>query len=150
MVGRKKSVDKIDAICNEVNEDPILAMPLTTFREYMAYNEAARKANKKFKYCRYPIKPCPEELHPKQRVIFSRNDQPTNPQPVYLRNHMIDFKKTLIPGKAYDLPHCVIEHLSNRGTSRWKWFDNPDGSRETRVYAYDPRFSLRTVFKDDE
>ena len=144
----KAKKDSINAICEDALSDPILAMPLTTFREYQAYNEEARKANKKFRYCRYEIKPCPEELHPKQRVIFHRNDQPNNPQPVYLRNHLIDYKNTLIPGKTYDLPHCVIDHLENRGTSKWKWFDNPDGSRETRVYKMEPRFSLRTKFKD--
>jgi len=141
--------DRIDAICDEVTTDPILEMPLTTFREYQAYNEEARKANKKNKYCRYKIKPCPVELHPKQRVIFNRNDQPNNPQPVYLRNHLIDFKQTLIPGKEYDLPHCIINHLSERGVPQWKWFDNPDGSRETRISSYNPRFSFRTVFKDE-
>lgn len=148
-MAKAKAKDRIDAICEEVVEDPILAMPLTTFREYMAYNEAARKANKKYRYCRYPIKPCPTELHPKQRVVFHRNDQPSNPQPVYLRNHMIDYKETLIPGKTYDLPHCIIDHLSKKGTPEWKWYDNPDGSRETRISHYNPRFSLRTVFKDD-
>lgn len=140
--------DKLDSVLDEVVSDPILAMPLTTFREYQEYNTAARKANKKYKYCRYEIKPCPEELHPKQRVIFNRNDQPSNPLPVYLRNHLIEYKNTLIPGKEYDLPHCVINHLSEKGVPVWKWFDNPDGSRETRIESYKPRFSLRTVFKD--
>lgn len=136
--------DQVD----EVLKDEIRNMPLTTFREYQAYNEAARKANHKFGYCKYEIKPCPEELHPKDRVVFMRNDQPSNPLPVYIRNHLIEFKKTLVPGKTYDLPRCVINYLSEKGTAVWKWYDNPDGSRETRKSHMEPRFSMRTVYAE--
>lgn len=123
-------------------------MPLNSIRDYRLYNEEARRINKKLKVLRYPIKQCPVELHPKQRVVFGRNDQPSNPLPVYLSNHLIHFDEKLIPGKAYDLPECVINHLAEKGNPVWKWFTLPDGSRETRISHKDPRFSLRTVYKD--
>jgi len=128
-------------------------MPLNTLADYVRYNRKARELNRKLKTRRYPIKQCPIELHPMERVIFTRNDQPTNPLPVYLSNELIHYDRTkpkdqLVPGKEYDLPRCIIEHLSKRGTSVWKWFDNTDGSRETRKAGMVPRFSLRTVYKD--
>jgi len=128
-------------------------MPLNTLADYVRYNRKARELNKKLKMCRYKIKQCPVELHPHERVIFTRNDQPTNPLPVYLSNELIHFDRTkpkdqLIPGREYDLPRCVIDHLARRGTAVWKWFDNPDGSRETRKAGTVPRFALRTVYKD--
>lgn len=128
-------------------------MPLTNLGEYMRYNRKARELNKKLKILRYPIKQCPVELHPHERVVFSRNDQPTNPLPVFLSNEMIHFDRTkprdqLRPGHTYDLPRCVIQHLSERGTPVWKWFDNADGSKETRKESVTPRFALRTVYAD--
>lgn len=122
-------------------------MPLTNIRDYRLYNEAARKENKKLRICRHPIKPCPIELHPKQRVIFRSNDQPTNPQKVHLSNDLIHFDETLIPGKTYDLPEIIVHHLSTRENPVWDWFTNPDGSRETRIKNKIPRFSLTPVYE---
>jgi len=122
-------------------------MPLNSLGDYIRYNTEARKLNKKLRVCRYPIKPCPIELHPTEKIIFGRNDQPSNPLPVFLSNHLIDFKMTLEPGKTYDLPRCVIEYISSKGTSRWKWFEKADGSKETRVSFKEPRFSLRTIYE---
>lgn len=133
---------------NEPATVPIEEMPLNSIRDYRLYNEEARKLNKKLKVCRYPIKQCPVELHPKQRVQFGRMDQPTNPLPVYLSNHLIHYDEKLIPGKIYDLPECVVDHLAKKGTPVWQWFTNPDGSKETRVASKTPRFSLRTVYED--
>ena len=121
-------------------------MPLTTLGEYMRYNEKARGLNKKLRICRYPIKPCPAELHPTDRVVLTRNDRNTSNIPVYLSNDLIDFKMWLEPGKPYDLPRCIIAHLSDRGTPDWKWFANTDGSKETRIAGYTPRFSIRTIY----
>jgi hypothetical protein len=128
-------------------------MPLTSLAEYMRYNRRAREENKRLKLLRYPIKQCPIELHPHERVVFGRNDQPTNPLPVFLSNEMIHFDRTkprdqLRPGQAYDLPRCIIQHLSERGTPVWQWFENPDGSKETRKASTSPRFSLRTVYAE--
>lgn len=125
---------------------PIDEMPLNNIRDYRLYNEEATRLNKKLKICRYPIKPCPIELHPKVRVIFRSNDQPNNPQKVHLSNALIHFDETLIPGKAYDLPECIVHHLSTRENPEWGWFDNADGSRETRVKSKKPRFSLTPVY----
>jgi hypothetical protein len=121
-------------------------MPLNTLRDYRLYNEEARKMNKKLGVARYKIKQCPIELHPKQRIVFSRNDQPSNPLQVYVSDHLIHFDQTLIPGKEYDLPECIIHYLAEKGTPVWKWFDNPDGSKETRKSHMEPRFSLRSKF----
>lgn len=128
---------------------PIEDMPLNTLRDYRLYNEEARKMNKKLKICRYPIKQCPVELHPKQRVKFQRNDQPTNPLPVFVSNHLIHFDEKLIPGRIYDLPECIISHLSEKGDPVWGWVDLPDGGRETRVMTKKPRFSLTTVYQEN-
>ena len=138
------------ATLNEVesNKVPIEDMPLNTIRDYRLYNEEARKLNKKLRVCRYPIKQCPIELHPKQRVTFRRNDQPTNPLQVFVSNALIHFDETLIPGKQYDLPECIVSHLAEKGDPVWGWVDLPDGSRETRVTTKKPRFSLTTVYQD--
>lgn len=121
-------------------------MPLTTLGEYLRYNAKARELNKKLRIARYPIKQCPIELHPKERVQFSRNDGNNNKLPVYISNEMIEFKMDLEIGKTYDLPRCVVEHIAGKGTPEWKWFTNPDGSKETRISHYNPRFSLRTIY----
>lgn len=123
-------------------------MPLNSLADYIRYNKRAREMNHKLKICRYPIKPCPVELHPKETIVFSRKDQPNNPLPVYLSNDMIEFKKILYPGQTYELPRCIVDYLAQKGTPIWDWFDNADGSRETRVSAMDPRFALRTVYKE--
>lgn len=123
-------------------------MPLETLGDYIRYNAKARMLNKKLGLCRYRAKQCPIELHPSEKIVFSRNDQPNNKLPVYLSNDIIEFKKILEPGKTYDLPRVVIQHLSEKGVPVWKWFTNADGSKETRVSHKDPRFALRTVYKD--
>ena len=129
-------------------------MPLASLGDYMRYNAKARELNKKLKLLRYPIKQCPVELHPMERIVFGRNDQPTNPLPVFLSDHMIHFDRTapkdrLMPGQTYDLPRYVVDYLSKKGTPVWKWYDNPDGSRETRKESITPRFALRTIYKDE-
>ena len=121
-------------------------MPLTSLRDYRLYNEEARKINNRLKVLRYPIKQCPIELHPKQRVVFQRIDQPENALPVYLSNHLIHYDETLLPGKEYDLPECIVHYLAEKGCPVWKWFDKPDGSRETHVSHKKPRFSLRNTY----
>ena len=128
-------------------------MPLNSLGDYMRYNAKARELNKKLKILRYPIKQCPVELHPMERVVFGRNDQPTNSLPVYISDHMIHFDRTaprdrLIPGQTYDLPRYVVDILSKKGTPVWKWYDNPDGSKETRISHKEPRFTLRTVYAE--
>lgn len=121
-------------------------MPLETIRDYRLYNERARKENKKLRICRYPIKPCPVELHPKQRVIFRRNDQPTNALPVFLSNALIHYDEMLYPGETYDLPECIVAYLSDKANPVWGWVDLADGSRETRIVNKLPRFSLTPVY----
>lgn len=132
----------------ESEKVPIEDMPLTSLREYRLYNEEARRLNKKLKVCRYPILQCPVDLHPHQRVIFGRNDQPSNPLPVFLSNHLIHYDETLVPGQTYDLPECIINHLAEKGNPVWKWFDLPDGGKETRISHKEPRFQLRTIYQE--
>ena len=123
-------------------------MPLETFRDYRMYNDEARKINKKLRVLKHPIMQCPIELHPKQRIVFSRNDQPTNALPVHLSNHLIHYDETLIPGQTYDLPECIINHLSGKGYPVWKWIDNTDGTRETKIASKKPRFAIRTIYEE--
>jgi len=152
-VEEQEAKDVVASMVAKPESVEIENMPLTNLGEYMRYNRRARELNKKLKILRYPIKQCPVELHPHERVMFGRNDQPTNPLPVFLSNEMIHFDRTkpaeqLRPGKIYDLPRCVIQHLSERGTPVWKWYDNADGSKETRKESVTPRFSLRTIYAD--
>lgn len=142
--------EKIDETLTEAAKKlPIEEMPLTSLREYRQYNEEARKLNKQLRCCRYPIKQCPVDLHPKQRIKFGRNDQPSNPLKVFVSNHLIHYDETLVPGKIYDLPNCIVHHLQEKGTPVWSWVDNPDGSRETRMTHKEPRFQLSTVYSED-
>lgn len=122
-------------------------MPLETIRDYRLYNEEARKLNKKLRVCRYPIKQCPVELHPKQRVKFSNNDQSLHPIQVYVSNHLIHFDEKLHPGKTYDLPECIVHYLSEKGYPVWDWVQLPDGSKETRKVNQKPRFSLTSIYQ---
>ena len=152
-------VDKMVKEAPTVDKVAIEDMPLTSLSDYIRYNREARRLNKELakgmvkKVPTYQIKPCPIELHPTEKIVFSRNDQPTNPLPVFLSNDMIHFDRTaqkdqLIPGQTYDLPRCVVAYLAKKGNPNWQWFDNPDGSRETRVASMDQRFALRTIYED--
>lgn len=128
---------------------PIEDMPLETLRDYRLYNEEARKINKRLRICKYPIKQCPVELHPMQRIKFGNNDQSMNPVPVFLSNHLIHYDEKLEPGKEYDLPECIVHYLSTKGYPVWDWVTLKDGSRETRETGKKPRFSLTTVYRED-
>ena len=133
----------------EADRVPIEDMPLETIRDYRLYNEEARRLNKKLRVCRYPIKQCPVELHPKQRVKFGNNDQSMNPVPVFLSNHLIHFDEKLIPGRVYELPECIVHYLSEKGYPVWDWVSiGSNGERETRVVGKKPRFSLTTVYQE--
>jgi hypothetical protein len=144
----EKSV--LEASLNQVQAEklPIEEMPLESMRDYRLYNEEARRLNKKLRLCRYPIKQCPVDLHPKQRVVFRRNDQPTNPLPVFVSDDKIHYDETLIPGKTYDLPEYIVHYLAEKGDPVWDWVTLPDGSRETRVVTKKPRFSLTQIYQD--
>ena len=145
---KKESVEGITQIIEEAKPEKVAIedMPLNSIRDYRLYNEEARRLNKKLKLCRYPIKQCPTELHPTQRIVISRNDgQSRNPIPVYLSNHMIHFEEKLMPGEAYELPECVINFLESKGHPVWEWAEGKNGARETVIASYDPRFSIRTI-----
>lgn len=145
----EKEEVKMDVLLEQAKEKlEIEDMPLTSLRDYRLYNEAARKANKKAKKCIYSIKPCPTELHPHQRIVFNRKDQPTNALAVYKSDDVIDFKMTLIPGKTYDLPEYIIHYLSEKANPIWGWVDLPNGERETRVVNKDHRFQLRQLYQE--
>lgn len=148
-MAKKESESSMDQVLSTVPAPlPIEDMPLNSLEEYRAYNAEARRMNKKLRICRYPIKQCPIELHPKERIVFGRVDQPANYAPIYLSNDDIEFKQKLYPGKTYDLPRVVIDFLASKGTPIWAWFDNPDGSKETRISHRTPRFALRTIYQD--
>lgn len=143
-IDAEKSV-KADAPPAEVR---IEDMPLKTLADYVRYNRRARAMNHKLRLLRYPIKQCPVELHPTERVIFGRNDQPSNPLPVYLSNELIHFEKVLYPGEAYDLPRCIVDYLAKKGTPITQKIEKPNGTFEVREIGFEHRFNLRTVYKD--
>ena len=132
----------------EIEKLPIEDMPLESIRDYRLYNEEARKLNKKLRMCRYPIKQCPIELHPKQRIKFGNNDKSLNPVAVFLSNHLIHFDQKLHPGQTYDLPECIVHYLSEKGYPVWGWVTLQDGSRETREIGKAPRFSITNVYQE--
>lgn len=137
-----KNIEEVEVV--SIND-----MPLTSLRDYRLYNERARKENKRLKINRYPIKQCPEELHPTQRVRITRVDgQAANPIPVYVSNHLIDYRKTLIPGNIYDIPKCVLHFLETRGHPVWTWVEGKNGTRETGISHYDPRFAISNVYSE--
>lgn len=142
----ENTIDEVLAVATS-EKLPIDEMPLETLRDYRLYNEAARKENHKLKICRYQIKPCPVDLHPKQKVIFRSNDQPTNPQKVFLSNDKIHYDETLIPGQTYELPEIIVHHLSNCENPQWGWVDGKDGAKETFIKNKVPRFSLTPVYE---
>ncbi len=137
-----------EALKTATDQVNIEDMPLESIRDYRKYNAEARRLNKKLRECKYPIKQCPEELHPKQRVIVQNNQQPNNPIKVFLSNELIHFDKTLKPGQPYDLPECVIHHLGELGNPVWQYKNLADGSKETFYDHKTPRFSIRTVFSE--
>ena len=148
-MGRHKKSTMDAALETAAKEkQPIDEMPLETMRDYRLYNEQARKMNKSLRIARYPIKQCPEELHPKERVIFAHKDQPSNPLKVLISDEKIHFQKTLIPGQTYDLPKYVVSWLAEKGTDVWGWGTNEKGEPETFIERTEPRFAIRTVYKD--
>lgn len=147
----QKRADVMDEVIETAIAEklPIEEMPLETLRDYRLYNEEARKANKKLKICRYPIKQCPVELHPHTRVKISRNDGSTNEIPVFVSDEKIHFDKKLAHGGIVDLPEYIVHYLTNLGESVWGWVDLPDGGRETKIISKKPRFSITTVYQDN-
>lgn len=129
------------------SEVDINKMPLNSLGDHMRYNKKARELNHVLRICKYPIKPCPVELHPKDWVVVNHTNQSMNDIPILLSNDMIDFKMKIKPGQKVQLPRCVIEHIANKGKPKFKWFDNPDGSKETRVAYQEPRFAVRTIYE---
>ena len=142
-----KNKNIIEEVMEKVPEKlAIDDMPLNSYSDYIRYNREARAMNKKLRIARYPIKPCPIDLHPKEKIVFGRVDQPENMCQVKLSNDLIDFEAKLYPGKEYELPRCVVEFISSRGTDKWEWKTHPDGSKETYKVGKIPRFALRTVY----
>jgi hypothetical protein len=149
MVSKK---DVMDSSINEAMNDrlPIEDMPLETLRDYLKYNEEARKINKKLRICKYPIKQCPKELHPTQRIRFANNDKSTNPVKVHLSNHLIHYDELLVPGNTYEVPEVIANYLAEKGYPVWDYKEGKNGERETYMVTKTPRFSVTTVMKEQE
>lgn len=149
-VANRAEGDVMSTTLDKVEQDKVAIedMPLNNIRDYRLYNEEARKLNKKLRICRYPIKQCPVELHPTQRIKFGNNDKSMNPVPVFLSNHLIHYDEKLEPGKIYDLPECIVHYLAEKGYPVWGWVTLKDGSRETREMGKQNRFSLTTVYQE--
>ena len=127
---------------------PIEDMPLECLRDYRLYNEEARKLNKKLRICRYPIKQCPVELHPHQRIKFGNNDKSVHPVNIFVSNHLIHYDEKFTPGKIYDVPECIISYLSEKGYPVWGWVNLADGSKETRITGKSNRFSITPIYSE--
>jgi len=149
---KQETITKLEEVLQNISKEkpPIEDMPLESLADYMRYNAEARKINHKLGVNRYAIKQCPEELHPKQRVVINQTNKSTNPIPVHLSNEMIHFdrsgKNALIPGKTYDLPWCVVEYLSSKGIPIWEKRKLSDGSMDSFKIGEEPRFAVRSIF----
>lgn len=150
-MARPRKVDQENEIDEIISNAPITLenMPLHDMQDYIKYNKEVMKQNKRLKAARYLIKPCPVDLHPHERIVFERIDQPKNKLKVKLLNHMIDFEKELVPGQTYDLPVYVVNWLASKGYPVWervKLQDKKEGQSETcRMSHKTPRFALRSV-----
>ena len=149
-VAQKEYENTIDDVINSSSAEklPIEEMPLETLRDYRLYNEEARKINKKLRLNRYPIKQCPVELHPMQRIKFANNDKSMNPVPIFVSNHLIHYDEKFYPGRTYDVPECIIRYLAEKGYPVWDWVTLADGSRETQMTGKAPRFSITSVYQE--
>ena len=145
-----KKPETMEIVDSELTSEYVDNMPLTTYSEYKKYNAAARKMNKKLKMCRHKCIPCPEELHPKEKVIITNNEQPQNVFPITLSNHLIDYNLLCEPNTPYEVPLVVINYSEGKNTPRWEAYDLPDGQTKTRQVAGSPKFSIRRVREDDE
>ena len=151
MIVKKEVVEetKIDKILEDAPKKVAIEdMPLNSLGDYLRYNKEARALNKKLRICRYPIKQCPEELHPQETIILSNTNKNIMPVSVFLSNEMIHFDKKLIPGKQYTLPRCIVEHLAEKGTANWQRVTKSDGSVDVAITSKTPRFAIRTIYKD--
>lgn len=139
----KKKIEEVKADIDIEN------MPLEKLSDYIKYNKYARLKNMKLKEeDRYPIKPCPAELHPQETVIISSNTNKDQKIHAFLSNDMIHFDEKLEQHQKYTLPRCVVEHLSKLGTDLYKEYKFPEGTSERRVIGKEPRFSIRNIYGD--
>ena len=138
-------VKKANVAAQEVD---INDLPLKTLGDYSRYNSRARAANKRLKVLRHPIKQCPEELHPKQRIVLTRVDGSQNPLPVYVSNALIHYDHKMVPGTPYDVPLCIVDYLSQKATPIWKRVTLKDGSQDTVKSGEHPRFAIRTLYSE--
>lgn len=149
-VANREQGDMMDSSLKQAEGEKMAIedMPLENLRDYRLYNEEARKINKRLRICKYPIKQCPVELHPKQRIKFSNNDQSMNPVPIFVSNHLIHYDEKFTPGHIYDVPECIVHYLSEKGYPVWDWVTLKDGSRETMKTGMKARFSITTVYQE--
>lgn len=138
----------IEAVLAKHTDLDLAEMPLETYDDYVKYNAEARRLNKKFRECRYPPMQCPVELHPTQKIVFMRKDQPRNPLKVKRCTALLDYEETLIPGQTYDMPVEVVDWLAKKGTPIWDYIEKPgakagETKKETIQVGTDPRFALR-------
>jgi hypothetical protein len=86
---------------------------------------------------------------PTRRVKFMRNDQPENPMNACLKKAVftkkidektgvetivkeyLDWNKTLVPGRVYELPVPVVEFLNSRSEPTYAERDDPENPRQT-------------------
>jgi hypothetical protein len=139
-----KQLDK--AIVNVQVEDvlDLSTLPLNTVEDYRKYNEEARKQKK-------PIKFCPNEFYPMEKIKFRRVDnQKGSSTKIRFRSgkYLIDFHAEIEDGAVVSLPRPVVEYLNTRQVDKYKQIKRPDGSSET-VYSHsDPRFSCQPVYEE--
>lgn len=131
-----KSTDEILLLVEEIRD---LRNQLEQTNKRVEENKrapvAVRLENKKKKFS------APAYSGPTKQMKFMRNDQPENPMNVYLRKvvynaeknckEMVDFRKTLVPGKAYELPDPVIDFLNTRSEPTYGERPDPENNRQT-------------------
>lgn len=138
-----KLLDK--AIVNVEVRDQIdlSTLPLETVDDYRNYNTEARKQKK-------PIKFCPPELYPMQKVKFRRVDnQKGSTTKIRFRSgkYLLDFKEEIPDGAELYLPTPVIDYINTRQVDKFKQIKHPDGSFETVFSHSEPRFTCQPIYE---
>lgn len=133
---------------NKIEHEDISTWPLENMRDYIKYNEKARELNHKLGLLRYPIKPCPAELHPQETVVLSWTDGRTGDIPICKSDHMIDFDVKVTPGKIVKLPRYIVNYLQTKSVDKYERVKKDNGEEETIKTGEAPRITVRTIYDE--
>lgn len=139
----------------ELTPEDFAHVDLRTRKDYYQYNEAVKYIRKKFKKeflkgdLDLPFVYIPHDLLETHKIKFQRREKPSNKPTSFnfkLMDCWVKFYETLDPGNEYVLPKEVINEINRLGRPTYKQVKYPDGTYETVLDKYEPRFSCQAVF----